>query len=217
MISRKKKWRTTQSTLFFHKVHHILTACTVAGSRVYPDREPAVPGTPARAEPVLVTGKSALCSRSVHRGVPELRWQRVQVPTLHTSCPAAAPSLLNTAPSMRWSAFPEYWLVLLRHSRYPLKDQCDLRQWQYGSLCSRLWTQACSFLCLNNKYLQILFLKVLNARVKLIFRWLQPCDGLTVWLLYHQGLWKGNFCNNVSLTKLFSPSGRTSVFHYLWK
>lgn len=103
MISRKKKLKTTQSTLFFHKVHHILSACTVAGSKVYPDMEPAVPGTastPARAEPALVMGKPTLQS-GAWTEVYLSSAGRVQGRTLHTAHPAAAPSLLSTTQSIR--------------------------------------------------------------------------------------------------------------------
>lgn len=34
MISRNKKLKSTQSTLIFHKVHHILTACTVQAPEI---------------------------------------------------------------------------------------------------------------------------------------------------------------------------------------
>lgn len=95
MISRKKKLQTTQSTLFFHKVHHILTACTVAGSQVYPDMEPAVPGTACTCDGEADAAAGAWTEVDLSSA------GRVQVRTLHTAHPAAAPSLLSTTQPIR--------------------------------------------------------------------------------------------------------------------
>lgn len=134
---RKKKH--TQSTLFLHRVHHILTACAAAGS-------PVTPTGMLLGRALHHPGESRGCAQ-VGSMCPEGCWSCAGAGSSHSLGTWLVLLLHHRFSAPQWLAQPGHRrLVPPWHGRCAPEDRSHPCQWTSGFLCSQLWTLGCSFI-----------------------------------------------------------------------